>query len=91
MIIGTETYKLDNVQRARDFGSLGLKWGVFTKPLPSRLRDLCRRREERFQEPEVIGDSKEAGFYTGHKADTHINSGTGSKCRAGSRQPGSQN
>jgi hypothetical protein len=31
------------VQRVRDFGVLILKKDTLIKPLPSRLRDLCRR------------------------------------------------
>lgn len=35
--------QLDNVQTVREFGALSSKWGVFTKPLPSRLRDVGER------------------------------------------------
>jgi hypothetical protein len=31
------------MQRVRDFGALSPKWDVFTNPLPSGLRVLCRR------------------------------------------------
>jgi hypothetical protein len=35
--------QLYNVQRLRDFGTLSYKWDVSTKPLSSRLMDVCRR------------------------------------------------
>jgi hypothetical protein len=39
--------QLDNVQRVRDFGALSPKWDVFIKPLPWRLRDLCKRESRK--------------------------------------------
>ena len=35
--------QLDNVQTVREFGVISPKWGVFLKPLPSRLRDVGER------------------------------------------------
>jgi hypothetical protein len=31
------------VQRLRDSGALTYEWNVFIKPLPSKLKDPCRR------------------------------------------------
>lgn len=33
--------QLDNVQRVKDLGTLGTKWDVSVKSLPSQLREPC--------------------------------------------------
>jgi hypothetical protein len=43
--------QLENVQRTRDFKALSPKWDLFTKPLPSRLKYLCRREAEVLDDP----------------------------------------
>ena len=39
--------QLEDVQSVRDFGALSPKWDVFIKPLPWRLRDLCKRESRK--------------------------------------------
>ena len=49
---------VNNGERMRELGALSHKWDVFTKPLPSRLRDLWKERVQSLKEPEGMYDSK---------------------------------
>lgn len=47
---------MDSIQRVEDFGTLSLKWDVFIRPLPLRLRELWGRGSEKI--PRVRGDGR---------------------------------
>jgi hypothetical protein len=71
------------MQRVKVFGGLGLKWDVFNKLLPSRIRDPSGKGSGKILEAEVINDFKEY-FFRHNRIDAHINSetvktGTGSQ------------
>ena len=65
--------QLDNVQIVREFGPLSLKWNVFLKSLPSKIRYPCRRRGRKAVRGNVVNDSKETEFFR-HKVDIDMNS-----------------
>lgn len=63
------------MQRVIDFSLLALRWDVFITHLPSRLRNLCRRRFRKFEisSRDYLMIKKKFTGMT-NKADDHLNS-----------------